>query len=59
MPCSVDGALKETRVHHVLSPGPMQCCLPRGQSISIKEIKSPEHREGWSRVSECLAAPAA
>ena len=41
------------------SPGPMQCCLPRGQSISIKEIKSPEQREGWSRVSECLAAPAA
>ena len=41
------------------SPGPMECCLPRGQSISIKEIKSPEHRQGWSRVSECLASPAA
>lgn len=35
------------------SSGPTQSCLPRGQSISIKEMKSPERTEALSRVSEC------
>lgn len=33
----------------------MQSCLSRDQSISIKEIKSLEHREALSWVSECAA----
>lgn len=48
---------KKQKLITCCSSGPMQSYLPRGQSISIKEIKSLERREAWSRVSECLAPP--
>lgn len=35
------------------SSGPVWSWVPRGQSISIKGIKSLEHMEVWSRASEC------